>query len=201
MTTTTGAPASPAARPAEAAQTAQPAQPTWPTWPVRPDEVVDLDALGRSRIEDFLCLEAQLLDAWDLDTWLTLFAPEASYVVPCNDSPDGDPARDLVLIDDDELRLRLRVERLNSRRAHREYPHSRTNHQFSNVVVGVREGDELPVVASFTVWRFRNGKASYYVGKYHYRFVAIDGRLRIRSKRVVLDMTTLRPAGDLAIIL
>ncbi len=167
----------------------------------QPAATLDLDALGRPQIEDFLCLEAQLLDAWELDAWFALFAPEASYVVPCNDSPDGDPSRDLVLVDDNALRLRLRVERLNSRRAHREYPHSRTNHQFSNVVVGVREGDELPVVASFTVWRFRNGKASYYVGRYHYRFVAIDGQLRIRSKRVVLDMTTLRPVGDLAIIL
>ena len=112
---------------------------------------------------------------------------------------------DLVLIDDDQLRMRLRVERLNSRKAHREYPHSRTNHQVSNVVVGTAEGSgpdaELPVTAAFTVWRFRNGKASYYVGRHHYRFIAVGGELRIRSKRSVLDMTELRPAGDLAIIL
>ena len=60
---------------------------------------------------------------------------------------------------------------------------------------------ELPVTALFTVWRFRNGKTSTYVGRYHYRFVLEDGQLRIRSKRAVLDMTELRPAGDLAIIL
>ena len=38
-----------------------------------------------------------------------------------------------MLIDDDYARLRPRVARLNSRRAHREYPHSRTNHQVFNV--------------------------------------------------------------------
>ena len=167
---------------------------------------LDLGAVTRAQVEDFLYREAQLLDDWDLDTWLTLWAGKGTrYVVPCNDDPDGDPARDLVLIDDDQLRMRLRVERLNSRKAHREYPHSRTNHQVSNVIMGTAEGSgvdaELPVTAAFTVWRFRNGKASCYVGRYHYRFTAAGGELRIRSKRSVLDMTELRPAGDLAILL
>jgi len=161
-----------------------------------------LATLGRAAVEDFLYREAALLDEWDLDGWLALWAEGPTrYVVPCNDTPDGDPAQDLVLIDDDELRLRLRVERLNSRKAHREYPHSRTNHQVYNVVLGEPADDHRPVTASFTVWRFRNGKASYYVGRNHYRLVAEGCGLRIRSKRSVLDMTELRPAGDLAIIL
>ena len=159
-------------------------------------------SVTRAEVEDFLYREAALLDAWELDDWFGLFAPTLRYVVPCNDTPDGDPAKDLVLIDDDELRLRLRVERLNSRKAHREYPHSRTNHQIYNVMLGpVSAAGELPVTALFTVWRFRNGKASCYVGRHHYRLVVHGGELRIRSKRAVLDMTELRPAGDLAIIL
>ncbi|HEY2204684.1 MAG TPA: aromatic-ring-hydroxylating dioxygenase subunit beta [Pseudonocardia sp.] len=175
------------------------------TAPVSPD----LATLTRSEVEDFLYRESALLDAWDLDGWFALFAETLRYVVPCNDTPEGDPTRDLVLIDDDELRLRLRVERLNSRKAHREYPHSRTNHQIFNVMLGRVETPEggapedtfLPVTALFTVWRFRNGKASSYVGRHYYRLVARAGELRIRSKRAVLDMTELRPAGDLAIIL
>ncbi|HEY4004482.1 MAG TPA: aromatic-ring-hydroxylating dioxygenase subunit beta [Pseudonocardia sp.] len=161
----------------------------------------DLASVTRAEVEDFLYREAALLDAWELDEWFALFDSTLRYVVPCNDTPDGDPARDLVLIDDDELRLRLRVERLNSRKAHREYPHSRTNHQIYNVMLAPVSDDELPVTALFTVWRFRNGKASSYVGRHHYRLVAHGGELRIRSKRAVLDMTELRPAGDLAIIL
>jgi p-cumate 2,3-dioxygenase subunit beta len=168
--------------------------------------VSSLGSATRALVEDFLYREARLLDDWDLDTWLTLWAPGPTrYVVPCNDDPDGDPATDLVLIDDDELRMRFRVERLNSRKAHREYPHSRTSHQVSNVIVGAVEGAggnaELPVSAEFTVWRFRNGRASYYVGRYYYRLVAVEGGLRIRAKRSVLAMTELRPAGDLAILL
>jgi p-cumate 2,3-dioxygenase beta subunit len=104
--------------------------------------------LTRSEVEDFLYLEAELLDSWQLDTWLTLYTDDARYVVPCTDDPDGDPTRDLVLIDDNRLRMQARVERLNSRKAHREYPHSNVRHLVTNVRLGAVEGNELPVRAS-----------------------------------------------------
>jgi p-cumate 2,3-dioxygenase subunit beta len=160
-----------------------------------------LAALTRADVEDFLYREAELLDAWELDDWLELYTADARYVVPCPGDPDGDPARDLVLIDDDRLRLQARVERLNSRKAHREYPHSNTRHLVTNVRLGQAADGELPVRASFAVWRFRGGRETCYVGGYHYRLVLEGTTLRIRSKRVLLDMTTLRPASDVAIIL
>jgi p-cumate 2,3-dioxygenase subunit beta len=155
----------------------------------------------RTEVEDLLFHEAELLDTWELDTWLTLYTEDSHYVVPATDTPDGDPTTDLVLIDDDRLRMTLRVERLNSRKAHREYPHSRCRHLVSNVRVGAPEGDEIPVRANFVVWRARNGKDVTFVGSYEYRLVEQDGELRIRGKRVMLDMTSLRPANDVAIIL
>lgn len=154
----------------------------------------------RADVEDFLYREAALLDSWDLDGWLTLFDPDAKYEMPCNDWPDGDPGRDLMLIDDDYRRMQARVERLNNRRAHREYPHSRTNHQVFNVQVRAAD-DELTVAASFTVWRFRGGRSSTYVGRYRYRLRVSDGGFRIASKRVELDMTDLRQVADVAIVL
>ncbi len=163
------------------------------------------DTVTRADVEDFLYLEAELLDAWDLDAWLALFTDDCRYVVPCNDAPEGDPTRDLVLIDDDALRLRSRVERLNSRKAHREYPHSNTSHQVTNVRLrpweDAADGPELPVVAEFTVWRFRGDRSSCFVGRYDYRLRAVEGSLRIRSKRATLAMTTLRGVADVAIIL
>lgn len=164
-------------------------------------EIGDLASVTRGQVEDFLYREAELLDDWDLDGWALLFTDDCSYVIPCNDSPDGDPTRDLVLIDDNALRLRMRVERLNSRKAHREYPHSATSHQVSNVRLRPVAGDELPVVAEFVVWRFRGNRSTTYVGRYHYRLRAVEGRLRIRSKRAVLAMSTLREVSDVAIIL
>ena len=157
--------------------------------------------LLRQQVEEFLYAEAALLDAWALDDWLLLFDEDAKYEVPCNDVPDGDPARDLMLIDDNYVRLAARVTRLNSRRAHREYPHSRTNHQVFNVRVQDVSAEELSVAASFTVWRFRAGRTSCYVGQYRYRLRRSDGGFRIAAKRAELDMTDLRSVADVAIIL
>ncbi|WP_273735382.1 aromatic-ring-hydroxylating dioxygenase subunit beta [Mycolicibacterium septicum] len=162
--------------------------------------------MERAAVEDFLYAEAAMLDSWELDEWLELFDSTAKYEVPCNDALDGDPVRDLLLIDDNIARLTARVERLKSRRAHREYPHSRTNHQVFNVRVrtpesGAPESDQLSVTASFTVWRFRGGKTSCYVGQYKYRLRPIDGAFRIALKRAELDMTDLRSVSDVAIIL
>jgi p-cumate 2,3-dioxygenase beta subunit len=154
----------------------------------------------RQQVEDFLYAEAALLDAWRLDDWLLLFDEDAKYEVPCNDAVDGDPARDLMLIDDNYARLTARVARLNSRHAHREFPHSRTNHQVFNVQVDP-SGDETSVTASFTVWRFRAGRSSCYVGRYRYRLRRSDGGFRIASKRSELDMTDLRGVAEVAIIL
>ncbi|MDT5186383.1 MAG: p-cumate 2,3-dioxygenase subunit beta [Mycobacterium sp.] len=157
-------------------------------------------AVCRQQVEDFLYTEAALLDAWRLDDWLLLFDEDAKYEVPCNDALDGDPAQDLMLIDDNYARLVARVARLNSRRAHREYPHSRTNHQVFNVRVNP-SGDEISVTASFTVWRFRAGRSSCYVGRYLYRLGRTGDGFRIALKRAELDLTDLRDVADVAIIL
>jgi p-cumate 2,3-dioxygenase subunit beta len=157
--------------------------------------------VSRQQVEDFLYAEAALLDSWSLDDWLLLFDEDAKYEVPCNDAPDGNPDTDLLLIDDDYARLQARVVRLNSRRAHREYPHSRTNHQILNVRVSVPDEDSaIGVTASFTVWRFRGGKTSCYVGRYRYRLRLSDNGFHIAFKRAELDMTDLRGVSDVAII-
>jgi p-cumate 2,3-dioxygenase beta subunit len=158
--------------------------------------------VSRAEVEDFLYAEAALLDTWSLDDWLLLYDEDAKYEVPCNDAPDGNPDTDLLLIDDDYARLRARVARLNSRRAHREYPHSRTNHQIFNVrVADLDEDGEIGVAASFTVWRFRGSKTSCYVGHYRFRLRRSDNGFRIAFKRAELDMTDLRAVSDVAIIL
>ncbi len=159
-------------------------------------------SVTRGEVEDFLYAEAALLDAWSLDDWLLLYDEDAKYEVPCNDALDGNPDTDLLLIDDDFARMQARVARLNSRRAHREYPHSRTNHQIFNVRVAAPDDDgAINVAASFTVWRFRGAKTSCYVGHYRYRLRRSDDGFRIALKRVEFDMTDLRDVSDVAIII
>ena len=74
--------------------------------------------LMRLEVEDFLFEEAAILDDWRLDDWLALFTEDCRYVVPTTDKPDGNPATDLTLVDDDHERLYWRVNRLKSRHAH-----------------------------------------------------------------------------------
>jgi p-cumate 2,3-dioxygenase beta subunit len=155
----------------------------------------------RLRVEEFLIEEAAILDEWRLDDWLELFTEDASYVVPTTDKPDGDPAVDLTLIDDDHLRLTWRVNRLKSRHAHREYPWSRTRRVISNVRVLAQRGDELDVTCTVVIFRFRHRQDDHFVASYKITLLDDGERLRIRSRRAEVDQEALTPNGALSMIL
>ena len=163
---------------------------------------VDLSDSLRTRleVEDFLFREAALLDDWRLDDWVELFTDDAHYVVPATDAPEGTEEDSLVLLTDDVFRIRARVTRLNSRRAHREFPWSRTRRIVSNVRVLEDRGDELDIAANFAVYRIRKD-VNVYVGQYFYTLVRAGGSFLIRNRRAQLDLETLRPHGTLSIIL
>jgi p-cumate 2,3-dioxygenase beta subunit len=155
----------------------------------------------RLAVEEFLYREAALLDAWRLEEWLALFTPDARYVVPTTDLPEGDPRTDHVFVDDDHRRLQGRVTRLQSRHAHREYPTSRTRRLVTNVLVTDVQGDAVHATASFAVYRFRTGQVAPYIGRYDYILVQTEGGFRIRYRRATLDLETLRDHGAVSIIL
>ena len=154
----------------------------------------------RELVEDFLFKEAALLDEWRLDDWVNLFTEDARYVVPTTDLPEGDPARDLVFVDDDITRLRARAVRLNSRHAHREYPWSRTRRFVSNVRVEETNDGELSVTSNVLVYRFRNGEGAPYVGSIDYTLRRDGGDLKIAYRRAVLDLEALSWHGAVSII-
>ena len=157
--------------------------------------------LLQHEVEQLLYLEARLLDDWNLNAWLKLYTPDARYVVPTTDLPEGDPRCDLVFIDDNHDRMEARVVRLQSRHAYREYPWSRTRHFIANVMVTAVVGDEIDATAAVAVWRFRAGESASYVGRYDVRLRRVDGRLRLCDKRAILDHEALSDHGALSIIL
>jgi p-cumate 2,3-dioxygenase beta subunit len=168
---------------------------------VVPDTQPDDPALS-AEAERFLYLEAELLDAWRLPEWLELFLPEGQYLVPSTDLPDGDPGRDLFMVQDDRFLLEQRIGSLMKRSAHAEYPHSRTRRLITNVLAGTDGAGRVVVRANFAVFRMRSGAFDTYVG--HYRHVlerGDDGGLRFLVRRSVLDLDTLRPHGKVSIIL
>ena len=156
--------------------------------------------LRRLEVEDFLYHEAALLDAWRLHDWLDLYTDDCRYVVPATDLPDGDPAETLGLIDDNLVRLRGRVERLNSARAYREFPWSRTRHLITNVRVTADTDEELCCSSLFAVYRYRKHEEQVLVGSAEHTLVTGADGLRIRQKWVRLAAESLRPHGTLSII-
>ncbi len=157
-------------------------------------------AVTRSEVEDFLFHEAELLDTWQLDAWANLFTDDGEYLIPPTDLPDGDPGKHLFLVYDDRHRLGERAKRLGKKAAHAEFPHSRTRHLVTNVRI-TQDGAIVDVKCNFVVYRSKNGVNDIYPGHSLYRLVAAAGGFKIRSKRAVLDVDTLRPQGKVSIIL
>lgn len=160
------------------------------------------DAALSAEAERFLYEEADLLDDWRLPEWLELFLPEGQYLVPSTDLPDGDPGRDLFLVQDDRFLLEQRIGSLMKRSAHAEYPHSRTRRMVSNVVAWTDEDGRVRIRANFAVFRMRGSAFDTYVGSYrHVLERGEDGALRFLVRKSVLDLASLRPHGKVSIIL
>lgn len=156
----------------------------------------------RQQVEDFLYMEASLLDDWKLSEWIALFTDDATYLVPSgNAAPDASPDTTLFFIADNRFRLNERVIRLNKKSAHSEFPRSKTRHFVSNVMIVSRDGDELDVRAGFSVYRFKDETHTLFVGCYSYRLLVTGDTFRIREKRCVLDSDGLRPQGRISILL
>ncbi|MEO8203264.1 MAG: aromatic-ring-hydroxylating dioxygenase subunit beta [Betaproteobacteria bacterium] len=160
-----------------------------------------LETLTRPEVEDFLILEASLLNEWRLEEWRALFTQDCSYLVPnMNGDPYAPPDASLYLIADDGHHLTERVKRLGKKTAHAEFPRSRTRRLISNVRFLARSPAQVKVESSFITYRAAQGVTDTFYGRHEYCIVEQAGGLRIHEKRTILDMEALRPQGRLSII-
>jgi p-cumate 2,3-dioxygenase beta subunit len=150
----------------------------------------------------FLFDEAELLDSWSLNEWLGLFTPTCEYLVPTNDLPDGDPARDLFLIYDDRFQLEQRVARLLKRTAYAEYPRSLTRRLVSNVRILDQRDGRAKLACNFITYRSAPGRCDVFPGHARYDLVAGPAQTPlIERKLAVIDTVSLSDQGRLSIIL
>lgn len=155
----------------------------------------------RQEVEDLLYREAALLDEWRLEEWLELLTDDIVYQIPPTDVPEGDSRNTLFIVADDALRVRSRVKQLLGKSAWAENPPSRTRRLISNVrLLGVQDDDVL-ATANFAVYRMRYESTDTYIGRYEYKLVRRGTELKIRERRVVLDIEALRPHGKISFIL
>lgn len=159
----------------------------------------------RLMVEDFVYREADLLDRWKLDEWLELWAADCLYEVTTTGDHDPEttsPDNSLFLIADNRFRIEQRVVRLKKTSAHVEYPHSKTRHLFTNVIVRAVSADAVTAQVNFAVFRTKRSVTNHYMGYSLYAFArGADGALTIARKRAILDLEGLVPQGKLSILL
>lgn len=159
-------------------------------------------SVTRVQLEDFLFHEAALLDAWELETWLTLFVPGARYLVPPAGSPDDvNPATTLFYVADDYHRLVGRVARLGKSNAHVEFPHSRLRHLVTNVRILGGGDDSFAATSNFVTYRSKRGVTETYLGHHIYELCVVSGDIKIRKKTSFLDTDDIYTQGKVSIII
>ena len=157
--------------------------------------------LTRAEVEDFLYHEAALLDDWKTMEWAELFTDDGEYLVPPTDLPDADKNEALFIINDDHHRLVQRAKRLPRRTAHVEFTHSKVRHMIHNVRILEQDDTGLTVASNQVVYRAKRQNLDTFVCHTVHRLVRTPDGLRIKNKRVMLDIDGLRPHGMVSAIL
>ena len=136
-------------------------------------------------VEQFLYLEARLLDEQRLEEWLALFTEDATYWVPLEQG-QKDPVSTSSIIYDDRTLLDLRVKQARHPRAHARLPLARTVHQVSNLFFKEKENGELEVNSTLVLVEFRSEKQRVWGALVEHRLRRAGDGYRIARKRVDL---------------
>ena len=148
----------------------------------RPASVPELREL-----EQFLFLEARLLDEQRWEDWNALYLHDGEYWVPA--TPDQPDAKNHVsLIYETGLLRAVRIKRYRHPNAFSLQPKPRSVHFVSNVMLdGVDAGTGACTLSSrFIILQYRRGTQDVLGGRYTHRLVPTDAGWRIALKRVDL---------------
>ena len=141
--------------------------------------------VDRHQIENFLYREARLMDEHAYDEWLSLWAEDALYWVPCNED-DIDPQRHVSIIYDNRPRLEDRIERLKSDAAYAQDPKSRLRRVVSNVEIEEEDNGEVTVYANFNLTELRRSRQDTFAGRTIHKLRPQDASFKIAYKKVLL---------------
>lgn len=140
--------------------------------------------MADSAIEQFLYREARLMDEGHYREWLSLWADDAIYWVPCSEE-DSDPTRDVSLIYDNHERLVQRVDRLMSGTVQALDPKPRMRRVISNVEIGAAEND-LTVASNFILAHARWDTQQIWAGRTLHKLRRDGAALKMTFKKVLL---------------
>jgi 3-phenylpropionate/cinnamic acid dioxygenase small subunit len=158
-----------------------------------------------SELNALIQREASLLDDWNLDGWLDLYADDAVYVIPIDTADD--PRKESSIVFDDKHLLKMRVHQLIREIRVAQVPRSEYLHFIANVHVeadgdGARARYNLLVVEMrIGDWRQVGiGKKHLFVGRCTMQFRQSAQGWKIVEKRIVL-LDRAQPIEGLSFIL
>jgi len=142
-------------------------------------------SVDRGAVEQFLYLEARLLDARAYEEWLELFDEKSLYWIPSN-RDDIDPARHVSIVYADRGQLELRIEQLLSGSAWVQDPPSRLCRAVSNIEILEAGEGVLAVESVILLVELRRQRQRLLTGRVRHRLRQHEGSFRIEEKRVHL---------------
>jgi len=166
------------------------------------DRLAYLDLMRE--IEDFLHVEADLLDERRYAAWLDLFTEDVRYWMPIRKNvafedraKETTAEDDIAWIDDDKLTLSKRVQQLLTGIHWAEEPVSRVSHIVSNIrlaepVARIAEGESALVKCRFLVYRNRlETETDLLVGRREDTLRRVGGQLKIARRKILIEQSTL----------
>ena len=153
----------------------------------------------KHEVEEFLFMEADLLDARRYQDWLELLTDDIHYWMPVRrtttarevDREFTQPGG-VAFFDDDKAMLKMRVDRILVGGAWAEDPPSRTRRLITNLRILEAEGDELTVASNFQLYRTRlNSEEDQWIGRREDSLRRVDGQFRLARRHVFLEQTVI----------
>jgi len=159
------------------------------------------DYLLRLEIEDFLWLEADLLDEFRYEEWLDLLTDDMSYWMPIRENVPSremeeeltDEDTELSWYTDDKATLTARVGQIRTHVHWADEPFSRISHIIGNVrVLGWTGPDEVQVKCRFVFYRNRHqDEESTFIGKRIDTLRRVGGEWKIARREIHLDQSVM----------
>ncbi len=137
-------------------------------------------------VEQFLYLQAELLDAKQWQTWMDLFDEQGVYWMPVERSQtewEGSPS----IFAEDKLMMEIRKGRVTHPNAWSQAPMWETNHLVSHIAIESADAQQIQVRSRFHMMELRRDTVRHFGGSYRHTLVRdAAGALRIRLQRVDL---------------
>ena len=138
------------------------------------------------QVEQFLYLQAELLDGKHWQAWIDLFDPQGVYWMPVTPEQtewEGSPS----IFAEDKLMMEIRKGRVTHPNAWSQAPMWETNHLVSHVALESVSDSEIRVRSRFHMMELRRDSVRHFGGRYQHTLVrGADGSLRIKLQRVDL---------------